>query len=114
MDTTISTTTCLAELAHLVTFGMKINMPSLIQMPGYGMQMGLTDMEVTLTAERKILYSEPGYFLKEPKSLKRRSITIKYYKKEDRKIQPTQLSSNYLDTKNLYTIVFSSPHHHSI
>ena len=47
MAITTSTTTYLAELVLHVTFGMRINITSLTQMLGYGMQMDSTDMEIT-------------------------------------------------------------------
>tara|TARA_Y100001954_G_C15641040_1_gene517696 strand:- start:13 stop:192 length:180 start_codon:yes stop_codon:yes gene_type:complete len=44
---------------------MKTNTPFPIQMHGYGMQMGLMDTETTLTT-KKMLWVEPGHFLKVP------------------------------------------------
>lgn len=69
-DITISTTTHSAELAHPVIFGMKTNTLFPIQMHDYGMQMGLTDTETTLTSDRKTLCTELSYFSERANTIK--------------------------------------------
>ena len=76
-DITISTTTYSAELAHPVIFGMKTNTLFPIQMHGYGMHMGLTDTETTLTTDRKTLCTELSHFSERANTIKAKFIRLR-------------------------------------